>query len=86
MLKKLFEALEAAEAKTDAIDEMFEMDPENETLEDLWNEAYEEEHKAFEELVEAIVKYTNNQIESKTVRTMINAKREELKALFSKVA
>lgn len=86
MLKKLFEALEAAEAKTDAIDEMFEMDPENETLEDLWNEAYEAEHKAFEELVEAIVKYTNNQIEAKTARTMINAKREELKALFSKVA
>ena len=85
-IKALFEELEAAEAKTDMIDSMFDTDPENETLDEIWDKAYKEEHEIFEKLVNAIVEYTNNQIDKKTARKMIISKREEMKALFNMVA
>ena len=85
-MKRLMKRLEEAERRANAIDQAWENDYENEELEKEFMKAYEEEHKAFNELAEAIVRFTAGQIEKKTAATMIRAQRNELKAIISKIA
>ena len=85
-MKRLMKRLEEAERRADAIDQAWENDYENEELEKEFMKAYEEEHKAFNELAEEIVRFTAGQIEKKTAATMIRAQRNELKAIISKIA
>lgn len=85
-IKRLFEELEAAELKANELDEAIENDPENEELENAWNEAYEAEWNASEILINEIVKITNGIIGNMTARKMIGMKRNELKTLISKIA
>ena len=85
-LKKMLEELEAAETKTDRIDEAWENDYENEELEKAYMEAYKEEHKAFETLVNEIVKVSCGAIDNKTARMVLIAKRDEVKSLIARIA
>ena len=85
-LKKMLEELETAEAKTDRIDEAWENDYENEELEKAYMEAYKEEHKAFETLVNEIVKVSCGAIDNKTARMVLIAKRDEVKSLIARIA
>ena len=85
-IKTLLENLEAAEAKSDMIDEAWENDYSNEELEKAWNEAYKAENEAFNKVVSEIVTMTAGMIDEKTAGLMLRAKRAELKALVLKIA
>ena len=85
-IKRMFEELEAAEIRSNELDEALESDPENEELENAWNEAYEREWNASEALINEIVKITNGMIDNTTARKMIAMKRNELKNLISRIA
>lgn len=84
-MKELFKAYEIAEMKANEADEAFGNDPENEELEAAFDKAYKEEYKAFENLVNAIVEISKGKIENKIARLMIRTKRNELKALLSRM-
>ena len=49
-------------------------------------EAYKEEHKAFETLVNEIVKVSCGAIDNKTARMVLIAKRDEVKSLIARIA
>lgn len=85
-IKKLFKALETAEAATNKLDMQLEAEPENEKISAAWDKAYSKEFKAHEALVAGIVEMTSGMIDSKTARIMISAKRAELKNLISRLA
>lgn len=77
-LKRLiseFSKLEEIANKAD--DEMME-DPTNEEKERAFDEAYKAEFDAFMAVSNLIVKMTNGQIDEKTARTMVRAKRNEI--------
>ena len=85
-IKKLFKELEAAEIEMDKIDAIYELDAENEEVENAWMKAYEKENEAFENVVKEIVTISAGMIDTKTARTMIRAKRNELKNLIARIA
>lgn len=85
-LKDLLKALKIAEENANKADAAWENDPENEKLETAFDKAYEKEHKAFENLVDEIVKVTGGKIDRNTARTMIIKKRGQLEALIARAA
>ncbi len=85
-MKELLKALNEAEAIANKFDEAWEADPENEELEKAFDEAYQKEHIAFENLVTEIVKITNGKIDKKTASVMVRAKRTELENLINLTA
>ena len=85
-MKELFKKYEMLEAEANRADDAWGADPENEQLEAEFDRAYQAEHEAFTELVNAIVKLSGGQIEHKTAAMMIRAKRNELKTLIEKIA
>lgn len=85
-IKELFKELEEAEKRSDAIDEAWENDYENEKLEAAWLEAYNKEADALNALITEIVNVTAGMIEPKTAKMMVISKRDELKALIERIA
>lgn len=85
LLKKL-KKLEEAEKRANAADQAWENEPENEALEAAFDEAYNEEHTAFTELANEIVKMTNNKIDFATASLLIRSKRNELTNLIGRLA
>ena len=81
-----FRIYEALEAHFDAVDAAWEADPENESIEATWDEAYADIHAAGEAVAAEIVKFTAGVIDTKTARRMLTEKREELEKLISKAA
>lgn len=85
-LKRLMKEFEAAEEKSNRLDDLWEDDYDNEDLEQEWMKAYKEEWIARERLQAAIVSFTHGMIDAKTVGTIILAKRDELKSLIERLA
>lgn len=81
-MKELLKALKEAEERANKADAAWDAEPENEALEAAFDEAYEAEHEAFENLVNEIVKATSGKIDTKTAAAMIRSKRNELEALI----
>lgn len=57
-LKKLMAALNAACKAGDALDEAWELDPENKEIEQKWNDAYTKEYECRRSLARAITSIT----------------------------
>ena len=85
-MKEVLRKLEEAERRTDEAEKLWDEDLENEDLEEAWNKAYKEEHKAFEELQEAIVKSASGQIDKETARMMILKFRDRLEMIINNAA
>ena len=85
-LKELFNQLESAEAETIRLDSLVEENPENESLEEAWDEAYKKEYDIKMLLASHIVEMTGGKIDLKTANMMILSKREQLKTLILKIA
>ena len=78
-MKDLFKRYEEAVKAANIADAAWEANPESEELEAAFDEAYEAEFKAFDEL-------TNGQIEKTLAATMVRSKMPELKQLIAKMA
>lgn len=81
-LKNLFNNFVELEAAANAADDAWAEDPENVELEADFDRCYEAEHEALEALINEIVTFTKGEINKKTARTMVMAKRQELELLL----
>jgi hypothetical protein len=81
-MKNLFEAYEAAKQESDAIDAKLEAEPENEAIEAEFDAAYKKYFDSFMKLSSAIVRFSNNKIDEKTARLLINTKYDAIKELL----
>lgn len=81
-LKNLFNNFVKLEAAANAADDAWADDPENVELEADFDRCYEAEHEALEALINEIVTFTKGEINKKTARTMVMAKRQELELLL----
>ena len=85
-IKDLFKTYEELNQKANEADEAWNNEPENEELEGAFDEAYEKEYEAFENLVTEIERLTNGMIDKQTAGVMVRSKREELKAIVERIA
>ena len=85
-MKELFARWEELNAIANAADEAWAQEPENDDLEKAFDDAYEAEWKAFDELLNAIVELTNGQIDKFTASKMLRSKRNEVKQLIERMA
>ena len=85
-IKDLFKTYEELNQKANEADEAWNNEPENEELEEVFDEAYEKEYEAFENLVTEIERLTNGMIDKQTAGVMVRSKREELKAIVERIA
>ena len=85
-IKDLFKTYEELSKKANEADQAWDKEPENEKLEQAFDEAYEKEYEAFSNLVNGIEKLTNGIIDKKTAGVMVRRKKEELKAIIERVA
>lgn len=81
-MKNLFKEFEASKKESDEIDARFEAEPENEEIEKEADAAYKKYFETFTNLINAIVKFTNNEIDEKTARLLINTKYDAIKELL----
>lgn len=85
-IKRLFAAVETAEAAYDAADEAMAADVENEALEAAWDEAYRVLWNAEQAFAEAVEAFTAGAVDEKTARRMLTVKRAELAGLVYRLA
>lgn len=85
-MKELFKTYEEAKETANAIDTAWGNDPENEALENAFDEAYKAEYNAFTALVAGIVEITNGAIDKKTAVTMIKSRYNDLKTIINTFA
>ena len=85
-MKELFAKWEELNKIANAADEAWALEPENEDLEQAFDDAYEAEWTAFNELLNAIVEFTNGQIDKYTASKMLRSKRNEVKQLLERMA
>ena len=85
-IKDLFKTYEELNQKANEADEAWNNEPENAGLEEAFDEAYEKEYEAFENLVTEIERLTNGMIDKQTAGVMVRSKREELKAIVERIA
>lgn len=81
-MKALLKALREAERKSNELDALWEMDPDNEILEAQWDIAYKEECKAYEATANELVRITSGMLNLKTAMSMLKIKRDEVEKLF----
>lgn len=85
-MKDLIKRYEEALRESDKLDTMIGNDPENEELENLFDEAYQREYNLYIELTNEIVKVTSGKINTDTAKAMIKTRFEDLKNLLEIVA
>lgn len=85
-MKELFARWEKLNNIANAADEAWALEPENEDLEKAFDDAYEAEWNVFNELLNAIVEFTNGQIDKYTASKMLRSKRNEVKQLLERMA
>lgn len=85
-MKELFARWEELNKIANAADEAWALEPENEDLEKAFDDAYEAEWNVFNELLNAIVEFTNGQIDKYTASKMLRSKRNEVKQLLERMA
>ena len=85
-MKELFARWEELNNIANAADEAWALEPENEDLEKAFDDAYEAEWNAFNELLNAILEFTNGEIDKYTASKMLRSKRNEVKQLLERIA
>ena len=85
-LLKKYEELKAAEAAATEAMEASEADPENEALDEAFDEAYKAEFEKFEEMEEAIVSFSKGKIDKKTAGLILRKRRSKFEDLIARVA
>ena len=81
-MKKLIEEYENAVKESDAAEKAFEMNPENEENEKVFDLAYEKEFAAFLALANEIQTITKGEINFETAKIMIKTRFEDLKNII----
>lgn len=84
-IKRLFAAIETAEAAYDEALEALEADAENESLEAAWDEAYRDLWNAEQAFVVALESFTVGFVSVKMARRMLTIKRDELAGLVHRL-
>ena len=82
MIKELLKQLEDAERKANELDKLMVENPEDEKIEEAFNEAYTKEWEVFNKLIDEVVKFTEGKIDRKQAYNMIQLKRSELKSII----
>lgn len=82
-IKALLATLEASEKKSNELDDAYELDPENEALEEEWSAAYKAEWDALEALKNEIVSVTGGKVDKQTAHKLITANRQQLKDILA---
>ena len=82
MIKELLKQLEDAEKKANELDKLMVENPEDEKIEEAFNEAYTKEWEVFNKLIDEVVKFTEGKIDRKQAYNMIQLKRSELKSII----
>ena len=85
-MKKALRAYKEAKETANKADRAYELEPENEALEKAFDEAYENEYKAFENLAKAIEKASAGLITEQKARTMIRLKYDQLESIVERMA
>ena len=80
---KLFEDYKAKAAKSNAANEAWGKDIENEKLEKIADETYKEEFDALMALINGIVEITNGQIDQNTAKQIIITMPDQLEAILA---
>ena len=82
MLKELLKQLEDAERKANELDKLMVENPDNEEIENAFDEAYKKEWEVFNKLIDEVVKFTEGKIDRKQAYNIIQLKRSELKSII----
>ena len=85
MIKELLKQLEDAEKKANELDKLMVENPEDEKIEEAFNEAYTKEWEVFNKLIDEVVKFTEGKIDRKQAYNMIQLKRSELKSIIEMI-
>ena len=83
-LKKYMNLMNETNAELESIESEIDNDPENEALDEKWNEVYEENFEYTEKCIDIISNLLN--IDTKTARKMINMYNNEIENLIKRVA
>lgn len=83
LLKEQLDKLEKLEKVADVAEKEYQNDCTNEEKEKAFKAAYEEEFALYISLANAIVEYTNCEINFDTAKKMIKTKRSELNKILS---
>ncbi len=84
-LKRLFAEYETAVDETARAEMLYDEEPENESYENAFDEAYKREYNAMMEIARYIHKITFGNISLETAATMVDLKYDELKILASRL-
>lgn len=85
-LKNLYNEYIRKEEISDAADEAWENDYDNEELERAFDEAYKEQAEAMNRVIDGIVEITSGRIDKRTAHTMLLKGRDTLTSLFNMAA
>lgn len=83
IVKELLKKLEIAEVKANEAEFEYEKDYMNEAKEKAFDEAYKIQFNLYIATAKELVKVTNNCIDFNTAKTLVMAKRDDLKALLA---
>lgn len=81
----LFKKYEESINKANLLDEKWDKEPENEELEKMWVEAYNEQQKCFENLAVALVANTNFILDLETAKKLIRSCGFTIKEYYEKL-
>ena len=85
-LKNLYNEYLRKEEISDAADEAWENDYDNEELERAFDEAYRDQAEAMDRVIDGIVEITSGRIDKRTAHTMLLKGRDALTSLLSMTA
>lgn len=85
-LKNLYNEYLRKEEVSDAADEAWENDYDNEELERAFDEAYRDQAEAMDRVIDGIVEITSGRIDKRTAHTMLLKGRDALTSLLSMTA
>lgn len=85
-LTKLINNYKKAQAATDAVDKLWDVDPENAEIEAAWDKACKAEDAAFTALAEELHRFSHGMLTMKAARSVIRVKFDEVEALVARLA
>ena len=85
-IKALYTAYIAARDAANVAEEAYAQEPENEFLEQAFDEAYTKESHALYTLIDEVVSLTSGAINKKTARQMIVSREDDFRAIMTRIA
>lgn len=85
-IKGLYSAYIAARDAADVAETAYENEPENESMEQAFDEAYAKESHALYALIDEVVSLTSGAINRKTARRMIVSREDDFRAIMARIA